>query len=846
MKVVVVVAALLAGLALFLFTRGGWSPSSLEADAAHPPARSAAPVETPPEEPDAARAPEPRRAPAEAEAAGADEIASEPAGPRSRVYGRVTDERGAALADVPVSFSSVACEWSAEAEEDRYECTTDATGRFDLELPLPTCDWISMMIRPSRYHSLAGRDFGLAGGRNQDPLVEGDNDLGTITLQTTGAIAGTLRSANGAPLERARVTLDGEFPGGYVLGGSPDATGRYLIEHVPAGTYPLVARAEGFQSANLAGVTVRKLETSEADGLVLEPAKTVSGVVLDEAGAPVEGARLWGWPVGSGRGAGARTAADGSFVVHLPQDEPYRFGVEKDGFLSIEDDHDEGLLYEPGASGITIRLQRALQTTFRVVDARTGEPVERFGFKVDRKPDDTWGSSTEREELPIKAHPGGELTTSADPARHAYSIQAPGYGPQREPVVHEAPDAPRQTIRLAPEGRIRGRVVFEGRPVPKATARVGRAPLPRDPAAAEDDSERWYAESDYDLDEYTGRLRMVSTDADGAFELGELAAGTYEVELSASVGAPRTLDGLRVEAGETLDLGDVELAAGASVHGHVLVGFGASAPGLEVLLDDTWDENGSTVGADERYRFDGLAPGEHSLVVEDVPGVVLDMEPVTFELREGEDKELDLDLRPWQPGVLVVRVVDGSGPVAGAHVKIAPVGGNVEIGLGATDAAGTVREDVRGDQPLAVGVLSARDFTLGFSPEPVTVAAGGEETVEIRIDSGQLDVVFPDDFRLPDDGAVDLSLHPASQPNAWYGRVRVSAVASPLGSWELRWTGPRVELGRVLASEFVVRAEVMVLENVGGAGRWTRLGTTFEGRVTVESGRRAECSLTRD
>lgn len=105
---------------------------------------------------------------------------------------------------------------------------------------------------------------------------------------------------------------------------------------------------------------------------------------------------------------------------------------------------------------------------------------------------------------------------------------------------------------------------------------------------------------------------------------------------------------------------------------------------------------------------------------------------------------------------------------------------------------------------------------------------------------------LPDGFRLPENGAVDLFLELADVPGAPYGSVRVSSVAGPAAPWELRWSGPRVELGRVLAGEYLVRAELRVLETVDGDPRWTRPGASFEGTATVESGGRSHCKLDRE
>lgn len=276
-------------------------------------------------------------------------------------------------------------------------------------------------------------------------------------------------------------------------------------------------------------------------------------------------------------------------------------------------------VYAQNTTDVTIHLMPEASAAFHVVDAITGAPIERFGFEIGKAP--SRHSSSSRAELPLEHHPGGKLLASVSPQRHTLRIQAPGYAPQSSSF------SPRQTIRLEPEGRIRGRIVFEGWPVPEATIRIERAWLAEEPDTLLEcyENEEW--DGGYDLDDYTGRLRTVSSDAEGHFELGELARGTYEVGVTASVGAPRTLRTVQVVAGETLDLGDLELHSAAGVRGRVIVGAGVVASGLilhrEHSLDDELDD--VTIGPDGRFELTGLTAGEHRLTIEDMPGVVLAM-----------------------------------------------------------------------------------------------------------------------------------------------------------------------------------------------------------------------------
>ncbi len=104
------------------------------------------------------------------------------------------------------------------------------------------------------------------------------------------------------------------------------------------------------------------------------------------------------------------------------------------------------------------------------------------------------------------------------------------------------------------------------------------------------------------------RDRRTETDADGRFELLELAPGPGVVFVSSGpLGASREA---RIPADRRLDLGDIELGAGACVAGRVERADGSLAPPVEVdrpgLDPWTWTR------ADGRFRLE-LPPGRHRL-----------------------------------------------------------------------------------------------------------------------------------------------------------------------------------------------------------------------------------------
>ena len=123
-----------------------------------------------------------------------------------------------------------------------------------------------------------------------------------------------------------------------------------------------------------------------------------------------------------------------------------------------------------------------------------------------------------------------------------YTIVAPGYGPQRGDIAFDEGTECVQTIRMTPAGTISGRFVREGEPLGSATIRIkaDRIPLVPGVTEGEDDffSENWGT----DLDEFAGERRQHRTESDGTFVLRDLAAGTYELALTAKDVAPKIVE----------------------------------------------------------------------------------------------------------------------------------------------------------------------------------------------------------------------------------------------------------------------------------------------------------------
>lgn len=679
----------------------------------------------------------------------------EPAGeahPRFRLLGRVVDQLARPLADVRVGLNSVGEPWlsgvaGGSEHPDHLKQSTGADGRFEFEGPLPSSTWISLDLSPGDFHGIAGTDFGLAGGRDRDPLRPGANDLGDIVLDARGAIEGRVLDGAGVGVADARVSLEGEYPGGYVVSTRADEGGSFRLGHVPHGRWGVEVRAEGFVNTTVEQIDVRLGQVTAGVDLELERAPTISGRVVDEGGEPVAGARVWGWPDGSGTGAGARSDERGEFTLSLPHDMPYRLGAKRDGFRELDDS--EGGTHPPGSSEVVLRMERPVLSRFSVRDA-AGQPVERFGLKVIqvRTPSGrTMSSSGQRVPAPVRDHAGGEVGLDADPALDEYTITAPGFGDRRDGFSF-ADDGERVVeIVLQPEGVVSGRLVRAGVPVASPTVRVEGDRVPNDPGRPAEELD-WLFDFHLDVDEFAGRDRLEQGAPDGTFELRGLAAGTYELTLDGPGVAPQVVELLRVEAGQVLELGDVEAAAPGELVVRVLPPPGASPAGLRVGLGSGSfldRETAVTTSVSGEVTFGGLAAGTHHVWIEEKTGVVLESMGFPVELAAGESRMFDLDLLPLMPGEVEVLVRAGGDPLPGVRVvALTEVDGKEHARtVGTTDADGVVRGWVQCAAPTRFAAEARCRLRLGATTERVSADPAVRSRVELSVEAGSLTLVMP-------------------------------------------------------------------------------------------------------
>ncbi len=486
-------------------------------------------------------------------------------------------------------------------------------------------------------------------------------DESSIDIDLPAGVAGTVRV-----VDRQKRPLAGAvaFQGSALLPlGSSDEEGRI----------PLVLQAKQ-QPALKVSTSDRQNGSFELGAigdaekvLRLDPPETVSGRVLDLSNRdPVADALVW-----AVRGELAVTDQQGRYALDL--------GVYKSRWLQAA-----AAGYQQGHSQLAdtdrgqapaIALAPATVLSGKVVDVHggllEGVAIElrllprsgAFSRAAHRTMRDGWrGRTSDR----------GAFHVAGLPAEIAYQLRfrAEGFAPHTLDIEPLKPFESRSGLEVVLEpGRLAfGRVVDEDE-VPVAAAEVSLKAPPTD-----DLRTTMMTGRSEDAPEAPIRL----TDAEGRFEIADLAVGRYNLEVRAAGFAPAKVPGVRVPEAGGADLGTVVLVPGVSIEGRVTDHDGAVIAGAEVTVEVV---RRTFMGVDPSGAQDPVKTdtGGRFVVADLLPGQALRLS-VT---KEGYGSESLSDLRPptdeplaivLEPaGRLEGKVVDRRGePIRSATIMVNP------------------------------------------------------------------------------------------------------------------------------------------------------------------------------
>lgn len=791
--------ALLAGLTLW-FTRQ--DSSSAAAEPAVDSASGSASADSSPAEPPPGTA----QIPQAERVAIAEQPAAAPATADGTciVRGRAVDENDAPLEGVKVRLSAWP-RWSVEhegppmAHDARlhgWELATNALGEFRFAVPPADPEGIQALeLRPVPFHDLHTVRFGRDG---LAALQAGETDLGTIRLSTTGALSGVVRDTHGNPLAKARVRVASSR--GTTVGreAETDADGRFVIGHVKPGTWGVNCALDRYVSQFRQPFEVALASTTGDVDFVLVDSPTLSGRVVDVAGVPQEGLRVWGWPQSSGSGTGATTGPAGEFTLFLPQDEPYRLEVKLDA-TDVVGVGDPTTHYPPGARDVELVVPTTTEIAVTVVDAQSGALVDRFSLRVERgeAEGDPPGSSRRGTTSAPQPRPreSDELRVRVRPGIDSYWLVATGYDDLHGEFGAELARTRQLRIELGPGKALRGRAVNAGTPVadvlvtlqPGQLLRLGAGPEP-----------------EFSADTYR-QPRVARSGADGRFEFRGVAAGTaVSLSLAAADGARAERVVSTASEGD-IELGDFELLAPGSIVGTVLTPPARSPVGLVVRLDERSGNRSATVAADGHFRFESVAPGTHQLEVEGQPGRITASGEFPVEVRAGEVTTTELDLRSNGTCNVDLGVRFSDGTAEGGRVSLLATNEALrDHDLGFLGANSRVVSWAPAVGEVRVVVRAADGSSWRHPTARLELVHDRDLVADVLFEVASLSIGLPEGFVMPTRPTIELAFLLPDSERDWAARLSAEELGGAFTLQGDRLAVARVPAGALIASLSIV------------------------------------------
>jgi hypothetical protein len=441
-----------------------------------------------------------------------------------------------------------------------------------------------------------------------------ENDVGDIRLAVGFRATGRVTDDAGAPLPGVPVRVhiyrrSSNSSTGY---GPPltvhtDDQGRYQLPPLPLGTHRLEFFAAG-RERGVETVDVHLRFSGQIPTQALPKDVPVTGTVTDDDGKPIEGAVVgsaWHRDV-------ARTDRDGKFTIrgYGPNSSgTIELPVTKTGYTS---DKVSARAREP-----VIKLTRLGGFAGRAIDAADGRPIAVWYAQLERVERGPDGKTTPRgrvEAVTAKSEPGRYLVYTPSSGDLRLRLRAEGYA---DSDWHDLPPLTARRVSEGPVVRLRkadpvARTRIEG------TAARGGKPVSAGWAVA-------YRPYQHDSGNHLARGRLVPAfgfpDAQGPIRGGRFTLPVPDPTAECTVAVfepnrpPTFLPPVKLTAGEVKKLAVVGEEPGSVVgsvpswpvgwDGHLwAVAFTAGGYVAEV-----------PVGADGRFRFPALPPGEYGLKV---------------------------------------------------------------------------------------------------------------------------------------------------------------------------------------------------------------------------------------
>jgi RNA polymerase sigma factor (sigma-70 family) len=628
----------------------------------------------------------------------------------------------------------------------------------------------------------------------------------TLRMREGGQLAVVVSDAvTGAPVAGATVELRSTLTWDANTG----ADGVAILRGVGPAWAPLHARAAGYAPAAIMLGVTGDPRVPKRVALALTRGAAVSGVVVDEAGAPVAGARVVAaaatepFPVIDPRRDGVVTGKDGAFRLPAVAAGTHRL-------TASHPDHGPVTTEPFVIDGVTPRGGLALQLTAGatvrgVVRDRAGSPVAAADVTLVARGHVHW-------RMRRQAFTGGDgrFTIAGLPRR---PVDVVAWHPSGASAIVEVDLAAAREHDLALTLDIAG--VIEGVVVDRAGARIADVQVVAAPELGGGVADR----AAWDI---RGVQDTVS-DADGRFRFAGLPDGAYSIR-----GSSQGSGGVRSSRGAVAARpGDPEvqlvLAPDGGITGQVALADGRSPGAFTVEIARGYPV--PFASPDGRFTIDAPA-GSHRLVIAGLSFKSKTVADVTVE--DGE--VADVGTITVDPGRSISgRVLDDRGePVAGARVAAGGLltGGGSELYIESEsiDAKATETDD------------DGRFSIEGFGRGAITVVAGKDRvgrSASVQVPAGEGSAVL--DLVLAPTGGVFGKVSRSGAPVA-----DTVVIANPIGATSSNFfvaTGPDGSF----AFDALTAGTYVIYPMIGGGGSQPK--DMFVRGVDVVAGGRAEIAL---
>ncbi|MEZ6185149.1 MAG: carboxypeptidase regulatory-like domain-containing protein [Planctomycetota bacterium] len=578
-------------------------------------------------------------------------------------------------------------------------------------------------LAPGR-QTLTARATGYATGELEVDLIAGEEQAVEVRLSVGLELRGRVLDPGGRPIPEAQVTAvaySGAFDSrarGSQGSATSDADGAFAVPGLEDARYMVFASAEGYTASQEGafvfggkGPATYRPGKDEVQ-LTLQPTVSIRGRVrgVDEGSLTqieVSARRSGGW-----QSASATAREDGSF--ELADLSPGRYTLRAQGGAYVTPAELTVRVGPEGASGVELALERG--ATLDVVVVAAGQPLANVALSLDAGGAGVFGASAQ---LAATTDAEGRAQLSPlGPGEYTLEASHADYAPRSVPLAVGPQGAGPLRIELKAGGTLRGRALeADGTPL------VGQIMVTQRGTLEKNDG-----------------TQQGELDAEGAFEVGRLASGDYDVhfmDLAAAFnGSARIvlLGSFSVRSGETVTREfrcEPEAEVGA-LQGVLLQGSEPVAGRMvQARSEDgtsVWGGGLLWVNTDEEGRFEhtSVRPGRYVVSSSGTGEVVVDV-------RGGATAQVELRIKQ---GVIAGRVVDQLGaPLSGARVHLRPFDSRdfdlISLQNQVTsDASGGFSIDTL---PPGRYVLAATGLGLGSAPAREVTLGDGQSLVDLEL-----------------------------------------------------------------------------------------------------------------